>query len=305
MAWALRLGMVVMRKPISISKALRGFKNRAAPCLVFFAVLAAVGSLTGCEDNCGSLTCIDTVVVVDNRRPSAPDGVYSVTGDAYITIYWNPNPEPDIVEYDIYWHTEETGYYSYLATVPKDQRWYRDWEVQYRFTKYYAVLARDIEGYESDLSYETVFDTPRPEGENLVLFDYLGQNSSLSGYDFSSLSGTAQAWDSSTTDAYFGTYNGANYLYARAGVDIQDYGLILLEDVDWAPLVGWAPSGRAEMIYGHSYILRIVNKQGKFNYAKIYVSDVSSSFVTLDWAYQPAEQYPGNQELSPGRGAEE
>jgi len=254
-------------------------------------LLPALLVFTGCCDDCD-----DTVVVLDNGPPSAPDGVFSVTGDEEVTIYWNPNPEPDIAGYDIYWNDEEAGWYEYLATVPPDQTYYVDWGLTNGVTRFYAVLAFDEEGQESELSYETVFDTPRPEGFSLVLYDYLGQSSNLSGYDFSSLSGTAQAWNNASTDVYFDPSNGVNLLRARDGVDIQDYGYIDLVDVSWAPSAGWSPNQQSELITGHSYIIRISDKVGGQNYAKIYVQNVSSSSVTLDWAYQTAVDNP---ELAP------
>ncbi len=267
-------------------------KSRAAlNVLIAALLLPALMLFTGCCDDCD-----DTVVVLDNGPPSAPDGVFSVTGDREVIIYWNPNPEPDIAGYDIYWNDEEVGFYEYLATVPSHQTYYVDRGLTNGITIFYAVLAFDEDGLESELSYETVFDTPRPEGFNLVLYDYLGQSSNLSGYNFSSLSGTAQAWNDADTDVYFDPSNGVNLLRARAGVDIQDYGFIDLVDVSWAPSGGWSPNLQAELIIGHSYIIRISDKLGGHNYAKIYVQNVSSSSVTLDWAYQTATDNP---ELAP------
>ena len=241
------------------------------------------------------------MVVIDNGVPSAPDGVFSITGDGQVEICWNLNPEPDIAGYDVYWNSQPTGLFQYVATVGAKTTCYVDTDVDNGTTYFYAVLAFDNDGLESELSFEDVFDTPRPEGTNLVLFDYLGQNSGLSGYDFSSLSGTPQAWDNPTTDVYFGPFNGVPTLFADqgAGVDVQDYGYIELLYVDWAPAGGWAPSGQVEMIPGHSYIVRVVNQSGLFNMAKFYVQSASAASVTLDWAYQVDLDNP---ELSPGVG---
>jgi hypothetical protein len=170
-------------------------------------------------------------------------------------------------------------------------------------TYYYAVLAWDNDGNESELSYEDVDDTPRPEGFNLVLFDYLGQDSLLSGYDFSLLSSTPQKWSLGSTDVYFGTPGGVPTLIAdRPEVDVQDYGFIELIWVDEAPRAGWSNNGRVELIEGHSYIVRImdIGPSGQFfNMAKVFVTDASATSVTLDWAYQIA---PDELELAPGQG---
>ncbi|NIM18955.1 MAG: hypothetical protein GTO51_01060 [Candidatus Latescibacteria bacterium] len=284
-----------MRNLSGIRKGGQDSKGHAALYALIGALLLPALIYTGCCDECD-----DTVVMIDNGPPSAPRGLYSVTGDEEVTLYWYENPEPDIAGYDVYWNDEETGYYDYLATTPPDQTWYVDYTIANGETRYYALIAFDTQGLESDWSYEVAFDTPRPEGFNLVLYDYLGQNSSLSGYDFSSLSGTAQAWDDPATDVYFDPSNGVNLLRARIGVDIQDYGLIDLIDVDWAPSDGWSPTQQAELIYGHSYIVRISDKAGGHNYAKIFVSSVSPSSVTLDWAYQTVVNNP---ELTPRGGA--
>ena len=243
----------------------------------------------------------DPVVVIDNGAPSAPDGVYSIPGDFQGEICWNTNPEPDIAGYDVYWNDAPTGEFEFVARVDVNTTCYVDTDVDNGVTYYYAVLAFDNDGLESELSFENVFDTPRPEGTNLVLFDYLGQNSGLGGYDFSSLSGTPQAWDNPTTDVYFGSPNGVPTLFADqgAGVDIQDYGYIELLYVDWAPVAGWAPSGQVELIPGHSYIVRIVDGNGLFNMAKFNVVVASSASATIDWAYQTDSDNP---ELAPGVG---
>lgn len=241
------------------------------------AVIAAVmlPFVAGCED--------ESPVVVD-VPPFPPDGVFSITGDGVVSIYWNANWEDDLAGYVVYRSTDNPGPYFELDKVPADQTWYDDTDVNNGEKWFYAVTAYDRNGHESELSEETVFDTPRPEGFNLVLVE-LGQDPSRAGYDFSSLSGISQSAALGTTDIYYESVGGVKYLRATAGVDIQDYGLIDLVYVDVAPDAGWSPSGQAEAIEGHSYIARIVGGQGE-NFAKIHVKAVASSTVTLDWAYQ-------------------
>ncbi|MDH3216927.1 MAG: fibronectin type III domain-containing protein [Candidatus Krumholzibacteria bacterium] len=286
-----------MRTLFSISD-LKKASPKVGVLLVLAVSVGAAFLLTGCGDE-------DPVVieriVIDNGPPSAPDGVFSITGDAQVEICWNPNPEDDIAGYDIYWNDEPTGYFEFVATVDANTTCYVDTEVSNAVTYFYAVLAFDKDGLESELSFEDVFDTPRPEGFDLTLFDYLGQDSDLSGYDFSSLSGSAQAWDDPTTDVYFGSPNGVPTLFADrgAGVYLQDYGYIDLLYVDWAPLEGWADSGRVELIEGHSYVVQIVDAIGHYNMAKFHVRAASPMSVTLDWAYQTDDDNP---ELAPGRG---
>jgi hypothetical protein len=235
-------------------------------------------------------------VAADNP-PFPPDGVFSVTGDHLVTIYWNKNQEPDLAGYRVYrGNVDLSGPYYPLADVSKGTTSYDDSSVQNGDTWFYAVAAFDKAGHESDLSREDVFDTPRPEGFNLVLVE-LGQDQLHAGYDFSSLSNLPQSATAGTTDIYFDTDQaGVKYIVcANAEVDIQDYGLIDLIAVDWAPVDnGWAPSKRAEAIVGHSYIVRVLDGQGDFNMAKFIVKNVTNTNVTMDWAYQAV---PNNPEL--------
>lgn len=267
----------------------------------------------GCYDDCDDTVVYETVVVVDDIPPSAPDGLVSITGDGVVYLEWNPNREPDLDGYALYYNYDGGLQYTLLADLDKDQNWYDDYDVVNGVTKYYAVSAYDIEGYESDLSYEDVWDTPRPEGTGLVLYDYLGQNSDLSGYDFSGLTGIAQAWDSidPATDIYFGTPNGERVMFARGtGVDIQDYGYAdYFDEVGWAPVKGYVPGPdkQVALIPGHIYIVRVLNQvSGLYNYAKIHVTELTAEYVRLDWAYQTdpgnPELAPGNQESAPGKG---
>jgi hypothetical protein len=257
-------------------------------------VAAAVAAVmlpfvAGCND--------DNPVVVD-APPFPPDGVFSITGDGVVSIYWNANWEDDLEGYAVYRSTSDPGPYYLLDKVPANQTYFDDTDVVNGETWFYAVTAFDRAGHESELSRETVFDTPRPEGFGLVLVE-LGQDPSQAGYDFSSLSGTSQAAALGTTDIFFESSGGVQYIRAKTGVDIQDYGLIDLLYVDWAPDAGWSPSGQAEAIAGHSYIVRIAGGQGT-NVAKIQVKAVTATTVTLDWAYQAVT---GSQELAPIGGA--
>jgi len=257
---------------------------RLSGAVATIAAMTLLPFVAGCEDE-------DPVVVAD-PAPFPPDGVFSVTGDGVVTIYWNENQEPDLDGYAVYRGTTDPGPYFFLADVPANQTWYDDFDVNNGETWFYAVTAFDRNGNESELSRESVFDTPRPEGFGLVLVE-LGQNAGLAGYDFSSGSNSPQSANLSTTDIYFESVSGVRYIVsADAGVDIQDYGLIDLVAVDWAPQVGWAPSKRAEAIEGHSYIVRILDAQGDYNMAKFFVQDVTATTLTLDWAYQAVENNP-------------
>jgi hypothetical protein len=268
--------------------------HRLAKLSGAFAAVAAltVPLVAGCED--------DDPVVAADYPPFPPDGVFSITGDGVVTISWNPNQEGDLDGYRVYRGNQDlSGPYFPLADVSASQTYYDDYDVHNGETWFYAVAAFDRNGHVSDLSAEDVFDTPRPQGNDLVLVE-LGQDPLHSGYDFSSLSNLSQSAADGTTDIYFENQAGVNYIVcADSGVDIQDYGLIALDGADYAPAPsegGWAPSGKAEAIDRHSYFVRILNG-GHYNYAKFYVDGAPSATVTLDWAYQPSTSELGNREL--------
>ncbi len=111
---------------------------------------------------------------INDIPPAVPTGVMSVTGDGVVSVYWNDIDEADLIEYDIYRHDGDDpvyGEYRYLGSVAWDENyvdesrldhWYDDFNVVNGRTYYYAVLSVDEAGYESELSYETVPDTPGP-----------------------------------------------------------------------------------------------------------------------------------------------
>lgn len=272
--------------------------------------------VAGCsDDDCGG-----TGPVVDNKAPFPPVGLYSVTRDDLVELTWVANQEADISSYGIYRvrcdaciDCDPSLEYDYVEDVPANQTfgsngqlyaYYDDTNVVNGQTWWYAVTAVDKTGNESGLSFECVFDTPRPEGTGLLLVE-LGQDPSQSGYDLGSLTNVAQAWNDQTTDIYFESVGGIDYLRTATGVDIQDWGTIDLLAVDWAcgdPTdcnKGWSEAGDAEAVVGHSYVLRVSNGVGGYNFAKVEVVAKTLTTVTLDWAYQTVTNSP---ELSPGGG---
>ena len=80
---------------------------------------------------------------------------------------------------------------------------------------------------------------------------------------------------------------------AHTDDDVQDFGYTgSLDEVDWAPEVGWSSVGWSELILGHSYIIWT----GDNRYAKIRVIEIGETWLRFDWAHQ---EDPGNPELKP------
>jgi hypothetical protein len=251
----------------------------------FLLLIAAILALPGCFDDDSDVT-----------PPAPPRGFYSVTGDHEVHLYWLDNTEADVAGYRIYDSSCEkgpdcpyhlvavTGATSYVVTGLTNG-----------VTRYYAVTAFDHDGNESELSYDTVFDTPRPEGFDATLNNYVDSVNG-SGWDFSAF--TPRAWNHDATDMYFG-YNGTIYqmFVPDFMTDIQDAGVASsLDAVDWAPSDGWSPTGTVELIEGHCYVVWTRDD----NYAKFRVTDIipgttsTPARVVFDWAYQVDT---GNREL--------
>jgi hypothetical protein len=128
-----------------------------------------------------------------------------------------------------------------------------------------------------------------------VLNNYLDTDAG-SGYDFSAFA--TRPWDDPSTDMFFGSNGTVNQMFVPDfQTDIQDAGYASsLDAVDFAPTVGWSPTGTAELIVGHCYIVWTRDD----HYAKFRVTDIRPTApgvparVTYDWAYQVAT---GNREL--------
>jgi len=224
----------------------------------------------------------------DTEPPAAPTGLMSITGDEAVYLFWNENAERDLAGYRVYRNYEPYGYFRLIAEVAEP--YYVDRDVQNGVTYYYAVSAFDVHGNESELSEEDCFDTPRPEGWDMRIFekDYYPQ---FSGYDLSEESPCS--YDSQNADFYF-DYNDVDqegYLVAVNYAEIQDMGYTeSLDDINWAPYDGWDPDGIVRVVPGHSYVIWT----GDNHFAKIRVNVLRDNFIIFDWAYQIAE---GNHEL--------
>jgi len=229
----------------------------------------------------------DNVVNVVDHAPNTVDGVYSVTGDGEVTVYWRANQENDIAYYKVYRNNAPTGTFTLVGSSNGTS--FVDNSVTNGNTYYYAVAAVDLAGQEShDLSFENVFDTPRPEGFNVTLTNSATVDST-SGWDLSAMVRRPSAH--SLTDFYYSSQAGSDLIYVPTDTKIQDAGFVALRDVDFAPPSGWSTDGIVEAITGHSYILLTRDN----HYAKFEVKSHSATGMTFDWAYQID---PDNPELT-------
>ncbi len=237
--------------------------------------------------------CTDEVYIVrpDNTPPSVPKGIYSITGDEAVYLFWEANDERDFKEYRIYRSDDGGDYFRRIATTRTNE--YVDQPLKNGFTYFYVVTARDKYGNESDFS-KIAFDTPRPEGWGKIIQDY-HRFPGTAGYDFSEYDVTH--WQNPHADVYldYDDYYGVFFLCVTDdATDIQDFGYTDdLDDVTWSPEDGWSDVGWVEVIFGHSYIIWTRDD----HYAKLRVAGFTFSYgIVFDWAYQVDE---GNQELVP------
>lgn len=230
---------------------------------------------------------------VDTTPPPIPQGIRTVSLDNAIEISWLPSEAGDLSGYHIWRGASQAGRFVEIGTV--NQSPFVDDGVVNGTTYYYAISAFDRSGNESDLSSELVYDTPRPEGYSVQLTEATTAPA-YSGYDFSSYAVTP--FNDTVTDVFFENLNGRLSLSVWSDTDIQDMGYTSnLDEITVAPTHGWSPTGSAEAITGHTYVVWTWDD----HYAKIRITGVNSSAVTFDWAYQTA---PGNIELkrAPDRG---
>jgi hypothetical protein len=237
--------------------------------------------------------CNDSTSPRDHSPPAAPRGFHSITGDGEVLLRWLGNTEFDVAGYHVYQSSCASGPgcpYDRIGSTTGTE--FTVGGLTNGVTRYFAVAAFDRAGNESPLSYEDVFDTPRPEGFDLGLDNYAVEPAT-SGYDFSAYA--VRPFDDARTDLYFGSRDGVHLMIAPfTDTEIQDAGYASsLDAVDFAPTAGWSPSGTAELVVGHCYVV-LTHDGLDEHYAKFRVTSLSPDRVVVDWAYQVD---PGNREL--------
>ena len=259
----------------------------------FLMALVAAG-VAGCDET--------TTAPRDVYPPAAPRGLYSVTGDGEVRLEWLPNTEGDVAGYRVYMAPCESGTtcpYDRIGSTAASQ--FVATGLTNGVTRFYAVAAVDHAGNESALTYETVFDTPRPEGTGAVLTNFLNGTANA-GWDFSAFG--RRDSNHPATDMYYGDNGSVKQMFTtgvevQPGVfvytEIQDAGYASsLDAVDYAPNNGWSPTGTVELIQGHCYVVWTWDD----HYAKFRVTNVNATYVEFDWAYQTDT---GNGELGAQR----
>lgn len=171
----------------------------------------------------------------------------------------------------------------------------------------FGVSAVTIEGFES-LWSPLRYDTPRPDGRNLVLFT-TAADASRSGFRFfldannDGLAGPLElglvgAGASSGMDFFVQKDAGGNLLLVpqRSNTTVRLYGAGPVDDltsIDIAPAGGYARTA-LQAVPQSGYVFQMNEGDGFYRYGALRVSAVGTDYVIFDWSYQTD---PGNPEL--------
>ena len=258
--------------------------------------------VAGCSD--------DEVIAVYDPPPQPPQGVYTITGNDTVFVNWAAPYEGDLTFFGVYRSDQEFTGYTRIALIEADPNpnldlldyGYKDGNVTNGTTYFYAITSIDRAGQESELSAESVFDTPRPDGEMTLYDDAV--DSDRAGFDFST--GTRVESENPTADVYldrdFST--GVFHINSTNTINVRVQAAGFHSSFDgigwspWAPDEGWSYTGWAEIVPGHIYLVAIKYAPNQWNYAKLRVltKDDDDGYVNFQWAYQTDVNNP---ELAP------
>ena len=169
------------------------------------------------------------------------------------------------------------------------------------------MSAVTIEGFES-LWSPLRYDTPRPDGRNLVLFT-TAADASRSGFRFfldannDGLAGPLElgligAGASASMDFFVQRDVSGNLLLVpqRATTAVRLYGTGPVDDltsIDIAPAGGYARTA-LQAVPQNGYVFQMNEGDGFYRYGALRVTAVGTDYVIFDWSYQTD---PGNPEL--------
>lgn len=261
--------------------------NRLLLAVFTFSILI----LTGCDD------------LTTPRFFEAPHDVYTVTGENRVDVYWSHITPAEVDYYRVYW-SEDNNKFEFLGNAYTNS--YSDLEASNGVKTYYAVTAVAYsDGFESELSKETAYSTPRPQGFNASIFDFITfpNTSGFSFTTFQAMHFLDQNQDGVQADFFLenDVQNGKFYLNVWTDTDIADMGQTDdIHEVDVAPNAGWSQdvvqiddnlqAKYVEAKVGHTYV---INTWDNF-YGKIRVLEIRNERIFFDWAFQDSQ---GNMEL--------
>ena len=248
--------------------------------ILSFAIIITTFAITACNVK------VNDPYNYDITAPSPPSGIYALNGDQRVDLSWYENRENDVAGYNVYYSYSYNGKYTLIGST--ETNYFIDDGAVNGDTYYYAVTAYDYNGNESDLSYDVVYTTPRPEGYNQSVLDYRSFPNH-GGYSFTTYS--TVPYDDNSSDFFFENYNGDFYLDVWNDSEIQDMGVTQdIYDIAYAPTSGWSSTKDEFAVVGHTYVIWTWDN----HYAKIRINSITNSKISFDWAFQLVE---GNRTL--------
>jgi hypothetical protein len=248
--------------------------------------------------------CTSPTEPPDYYPPLPPTGVVTETGDDFIEIFWNDNPEYDLAGYRVYVAPRYEGPYQLIGTTQAP--YFSDGGARNGNLYYYAVTAFDENGNESGYSTDVAYDIPRPEGYNVPLSERAVSPASCA-YDFSDY--IVVSINDNLADMWYEYAGGQYTMRVDNDADIQDLGpTSSILDIRVAPTTGWSPTKSVSLRPGRTYCVWTWDN----HFAKFRVSQLGRNSVVFDWAYQlvpgetlfkPVPRGGVRQEVASGRAA--
>lgn len=259
--------------------------------LLLAALTLSMLVITGCNDDS------PTKVII---KPEAPRNVYTVTGDRQVDIFWDHLYKNEIDYYRVFVSTDNNKF-DYIGKTNGFSFLDNATEVKNGVKYYYAVTAVGFNGAESDLSKENAYSTPRPQGFNHSINDFI-EFPATSGFSFLTFK-TVHFSEGNEADFFyeFDLKTGKYFINVWMDTDIADMGATQdIHDIDVAPSSGWSnqlvtinnefQAKYVEAIVGRTYV---IHTHDNF-YGKIRIRELRNERVFFDWAFMDSQ---GNMEL--------
>lgn len=224
--------------------------------------------------------------------PGAPRNLTSFTGDGEVILVWEP-PSGGAASFNVFSFIQETGDFEVIGVTTSTA--FLDNDVVNGQTFRYRVTAVDEDGNESDFSNE-IFDTPRPDDFNVLLFSEQADPDSAA---FDLTVGRVVQTSSSGATFRFDEIDGVPRIVPANGAEVIDVGFVdalgtgcFGQCLTFAPESGYLPEALQALV-GDAYVFRIPRGADRF-FGVIRVSHVAPGVLVFDWAFQTDE---GNREL--------
>lgn len=232
----------------------------------------------------GFSSCQTNVAPDDRFVLDPPRNVEVVPGDNETEIYWSHHWSRNIIGYRVYRSRSYDGRFTYIGNTGRD--YFIDKTARNGRVYYYAVSGYDSRGNETDLSTESAYTIPRPEGYDVLMRDFRW-DPDYAGFEFSTA--TLGPYDDEYTDIFHDYSDGYHYMNVWDDTDIQDMGYTQsIKDIRYAPASGWSPTKDVLLKPGHTYVVWTFDN----HFAKFRVFELGPGYVVLDWAYQTLQGEP-------------